>query len=97
MDVNFTYEEITSDYQTISIQGQVTYRIIDYKTITHVIDFTVMEKGEKPVESVSKLQNRQHSMTWESDYLYFTVREPYPSRFTGAEWNDGKVVNGTGF
>lgn len=29
--------------------------------------------------------------TWESDYLYYTVREPYPSRSTGASLVFGKV------
>ena len=32
--------------------------------------------------------------TWESDYLYYTVREPYPSRSTGAELVFGKVRRG---
>ena len=30
--------------------------------------------------------------TWESHYLYYTVREPYPSRSTGAELVFGKVT-----
>ena len=31
------------------------------------------------------------SFTWESDYLYYTVREPYPSRSTGVNLVFGKV------
>jgi NAD kinase len=33
--------------------------------------------------------------TWESDYLYFTVREPFPTRTTAASLVFGRVTNGT--
>ncbi len=32
---------------------------------------------------------------WESDYLYFTVREPFPTRTTGASLVFGRVTNQT--
>jgi NAD kinase len=32
---------------------------------------------------------------WESDYLYFTVREPFPTRTTGASLVFGRVTKGT--
>lgn len=32
---------------------------------------------------------------WESDYLYFTVREPFPTRTTGASLVFGRVTNDT--
>ena len=34
------------------------------------------------------------SFGWDSDYLYFTVREPYPSNSTGAGIVFGKIENG---
>jgi hypothetical protein len=30
---------------------------------------------------------------WNSDYLYYSVREPFPSRTTGVELIFGKVTN----
>lgn len=39
----------------------------------------------------SKL-TRQAAFAWDAPYLYYTVREPYPSRATGAELVFGKVT-----
>ncbi len=36
-----------------------------------------------------------HGFRWDSDYLCFTVREPYPSRTTGAEIVFGKIAAGS--
>lgn len=33
------------------------------------------------------------TMQWRSDYLYFAVREPFPSRTTGTNMVVGKVDN----
>jgi hypothetical protein len=41
----FMFEEVTSDFQTVSIQGQATYRIIDPRKVSSVLNFTMYEKG----------------------------------------------------
>jgi len=55
-DCPFMFEELTSDYQTVSIQGQVTYRIVDRKNITSLLNFTVDIKsfGKKYVSDDPK-------------------------------------------
>jgi len=40
-DCPFMFEEVTSDFQTVSIQGQVTYRIVDRKNVTGLLNFTL--------------------------------------------------------
>ncbi len=37
----------------------------------------------------------EKSLPWNIDYLYFSVREPFPSKNTGAELVFGKVTTGT--
>ncbi|MEA5114943.1 MAG: hypothetical protein VB050_13045 [Geobacteraceae bacterium] len=36
--------------------------------------------------------SRQDSFAWEADYLYFSVREPWPSKTSSAETTFGKVT-----
>ncbi len=35
---------------------------------------------------------QEHSFAWDSDYLYFSVREPWPSRYSTAEMVFGKIT-----
>jgi hypothetical protein len=34
------FEEITNDYQTVTVQGQLTYRIVDYRKTTQILNYT---------------------------------------------------------
>jgi len=43
-DCPFMFEEVTADFQTVSIQGQVIYRIIDCKNVTKLLNFTMAVK-----------------------------------------------------
>lgn len=36
--------------------------------------------------------NQEQSFTWDSDYLYFSVREPWPSRYSSADLVFGKIT-----
>lgn len=40
-DADFIFEEPTRDFQTVSVQGQLTYRIFDHKKTAAAMDFTV--------------------------------------------------------
>lgn len=44
-EVPFIFEEVTADFQTITIQGQITFRIADYKKIAEVLNYTLDMKG----------------------------------------------------
>lgn len=40
-DVPFVFQESTADFQTVTIQGQLTYRVVDPKRLASVLDFSV--------------------------------------------------------
>lgn len=47
-DCPFMFEEVTADFQSVSIQGQVTYRIVDRKKIAGLLNFTLaIRNGSK--------------------------------------------------
>jgi regulator of protease activity HflC (stomatin/prohibitin superfamily) len=41
----FIFEEPTADYQTVTLQGQVTYRIADAKKLASLMNFTLAANG----------------------------------------------------
>lgn len=44
-DVAFVFNEATADFQEVTIQGQLSYRIADAVGISKIIDFTVNPRG----------------------------------------------------
>lgn len=48
------------------------------------------------LEASLELRKRKE-IRWNSDYLYYTVREPYPSKWTSAEMVFGEINKGTSF
>ncbi|ANY68972.1 membrane protease subunit, stomatin/prohibitin [Paenibacillus sp. BIHB 4019] len=40
IDVPFMFEEMTRDYQTVTVQGQLTYRIVDYRKMMEIMNYT---------------------------------------------------------
>ncbi len=53
-DVPFMFEEVTMDYQTVTLQGQLTYRISDHKKIAQILDYTYDIKAKKYVSDNSQ-------------------------------------------
>ncbi|MGH7990523.1 MAG: SPFH domain-containing protein, partial [Limisphaerales bacterium] len=43
----FIFQEVTADFQTVSIQGQVTYRVADAKKLATLVNFTLDARGQK--------------------------------------------------
>lgn len=41
IDVPFIFQEVTSDYQTITIQGQVVYHVADPRRLSEMMNFTL--------------------------------------------------------
>lgn len=46
-DVDFVFTEQTVDYQSVTVQGTLTYRICDYKKIASLMDFTINLKTKQ--------------------------------------------------
>jgi regulator of protease activity HflC (stomatin/prohibitin superfamily) len=57
-DLPFIFSETTRDYQTVSIQGQITYKIGNQKQLAELLDFTVNEKGVYKKDDTEKLNQR---------------------------------------
>ncbi|MGF7144847.1 regulator of protease activity HflC (stomatin/prohibitin superfamily) [Anaerotaenia torta] len=45
-DVPFIFEEVTSDFQTVTVQGQITFRVVDQKKIAGLLNYTLDMKGK---------------------------------------------------
>jgi hypothetical protein len=57
-DLPFIFNETTNDYQSISIQGQVTYKIGNPKQLAELLDFTVDSTGTYKKNDTEKLNQR---------------------------------------
>jgi hypothetical protein len=54
----FIFNESTNDYQTVSIQGQISYKIANPKTLADALDFTVKDNGQYKKNDIEKLNQR---------------------------------------
>ncbi|MBN1411000.1 MAG: SPFH domain-containing protein [Spirochaetales bacterium] len=57
-DIPFIFNNSTADYQSISIQGQITYKIEDPGKLAEFLDFTVTQQGDYKTEDPQKLDQR---------------------------------------
>lgn len=57
-DFQFVFRESTKDYQEVTIQGQITYKVIAPKQLAESLDFTVNSKGQYLKEDYEKIQQR---------------------------------------
>ncbi|HEU4717425.1 MAG TPA: SPFH domain-containing protein [Bacteroidia bacterium] len=57
-DLPFIFNESTNDYQTVSIQGQISYKISKPKMLADVLDFTVSDNGKYKKNDIEKLNQR---------------------------------------
>ena len=57
-DAQFIFEESTADFQTVSAQGQITYKIDNPKQLAELLNFTVDNAGRKNSEDYEKLSQR---------------------------------------
>lgn len=58
IDVPFVFNEVTSDFQDATIQGELTYRIADAKRVASLLDFSIGGGGRYRSEDPTKLNDR---------------------------------------
>jgi len=63
VDMPFIFEEVTADFQEITIQGQVTYRVSDPQKLSQMLNFALDAKGnnyisEDPIKLPQRVINR---------------------------------------
>jgi regulator of protease activity HflC (stomatin/prohibitin superfamily) len=70
-DIPFIFNESTIDYQKISIQGQITYKIENPNQLAELLDFTVNSKGFHKKDDIEKLKQRlvNEAQTATSSYI----------------------------
>lgn len=71
-DLPFIFNESTNDYQTVTIQGQISYKITDPKILSNILDFTVQENGQYKKNDIEKLNQRliNEAQTVTSSYIH---------------------------
>jgi regulator of protease activity HflC (stomatin/prohibitin superfamily) len=57
-DAAFIFNEITNDYQSVSVQGVITYKIDNPKQLAEMLDFTVNSDGTYKTDDYQKVSNR---------------------------------------
>jgi hypothetical protein len=70
-DLQFIFNESTGDFQKVSIQGQITYKVENPKQLADLLDFTVDDKGRLKKEDGEKLKQRliNEAQTATSSYI----------------------------
>jgi len=57
-DVPFAFSEVTADFQPLTVQGQLTYRVADPKRVAALLDFSVKSGGHYVSDDPEKLPER---------------------------------------
>lgn len=58
VDVPFAFNEVSRDFQTVTVQGQVTYRVDEPKTLAALMNFTLGSDGLYVSDDPTKLPQR---------------------------------------
>lgn len=58
VDVPFMFNEVSSDFQEVTVQGQVTYRVADPKILASLMNFTLKPNGEYVSDDPTRLPQR---------------------------------------
>ena len=57
-DLPFAFTEVTADFQTVTLQGQLTFRVDDPKRLAALLDFSRAPNGEYVSDDPTKLPER---------------------------------------
>lgn len=103
-DIPFAFNEITADFQAVTVQGQITYRVIEAKKLAALLDYTTNPIGgyrsEDPRKLPERLVNTAQVLT-RSATQTMTLRESLVSsdrieRQVVAALNQAQVVTSLG-
>lgn len=57
-DVPFVFNEVTKDFQAVTLQGQLTYRVADPKRLASLLDYSITPGGKYLSNDPEKLEER---------------------------------------
>lgn len=69
-DLQFIFTQTTKDFQTVTVQGQITYLIENPKQLAELLDFTVDSKKNYKEDNFEKLELRLNNEAQTSTSLY---------------------------
>ncbi len=75
VDVPFLFEEVTRDFQDISVQGQLTYRVTDATKLSALLDYSVDSRGQYTSEDPDKLNERLIQFAQVRAHAFAQVRD----------------------
>ncbi|HMO16001.1 MAG TPA: SPFH domain-containing protein [Pirellulaceae bacterium] len=84
VDVPFVFEDISSDFQDLTIQGQLTYRVIDPQKLVKLLNYTVDLQGRYTSDDPDKLNDRLIQHVQKQTHA-FTQAEPLQSLLLRSE------------
>jgi len=58
VDVPFLFEQTSADFQTLTVQGQITYRVADPRKLAGLMDFSVTRAGRYASSDPEKVNDR---------------------------------------
>lgn len=58
VDVPFAFEDVSADYQALTLQGQLSYRVNDPKKLATLLDFSITGSGRYASDDPDKLSER---------------------------------------
>lgn len=58
VDAPFMFREVSADFQDVTVQGQVTWRVVDPKVLATLLNFTLKPGGDYASEDPTKLPQR---------------------------------------
>jgi regulator of protease activity HflC (stomatin/prohibitin superfamily) len=92
-DIQFIFSESTKDFQTITIQGQITYKIENPKQLAESLDFTLNNNQKYKDDNFEKLNQRlnNEAQTSTSSFIQgLTLKEALRSaKMISEKINDG--------
>lgn len=103
-DIHFIFSELTQDYQQITIQGQVTCKVVDVHALTRMLNYTLNAQGNYVSEDPKKLSKRiislvQVSIRKELATLSLKAAMPSAEKIANtirAELKDSEVLQSLG-
>lgn len=57
-DVPFVFNEVTADFQAVTIQGQLTYRVAQPRRLAALLDYSIRPNGNRVSDDPQKLPER---------------------------------------
>lgn len=57
-DVPFAFNTVTRDFQELTVQGQLTYRVVDPTKLAALLDFSIDARGKHRSDDPTKLEER---------------------------------------